>query len=311
MSQLYRTTATNSGSSGRDRQRHKQRLNINAWLFLLPFIALNVLVVLGPAAATVYYAFTDWNGLSRPHFTGLDNFRTLMHDAEFWTALQHNLFYIAFMLVVPISMALFGSFMLARVTRFRLLFRTLYFIPFVVASVVNGSIWKYLLSPEVGVSAQLDKLGIHVLDNVFFLGDTRLALPSVAFVDNWQWWGFLVVIFLAAMQDVSPSLYESARLDGASRWQEFRYITLPSIRPTLIFVVMLSIIWSFLAFDYAYVLTGGGPADSSILMSILVNRNAFQLNQAGYASAMGLVMTCFTVTVIAGFTFLRRRGLDV
>jgi raffinose/stachyose/melibiose transport system permease protein len=277
----------------------------------LPFLALNALVVLGPACATVYYAFTDWNGLSTPHFTGLDNFRTLLRDTVFLNALRHNLVYIVFMLIVPTSMALFGAFMLTRIKRFRMTFRTLYFIPFFVASVVNGAIWKYLLSPGIGIAAGLNKIGIHWLDDTYFLGDTKLSLLTVAFVDNWQWWGFLVVLFLAAMQDVSPSLYESARLDGAGRWQEFRHVTLPAIRPTVVFVVMLSIIWSFLAFDYAFVLTGGGPADSSMLMAILVNRNAFQLNQAGYASAMGLLMTGLTVSVIAIFTILRRRGWEV
>src|SRR5690606_1828204 len=180
-------------------------------------------------------------------------------------------YYAGFMLVVPIVLALGGAFLLSQVRRFRLLLRTLYFIPYIVASVVNASIWKYILAPETGLAAMLNGVGIHWLDDVYFLGDTDLALTSVAFVDTWHWWGFLVVIFLAAMQDVDSALYESARLDGANRLQEFWHVTLPAIRPTFVFVVVLTIIWSFLAFDYAYVLTRGGPADASMLVSILLN----------------------------------------
>lgn len=281
------------------------------WIFLMPLALFNVCVVLGPAVATVYYAFTDWTGLQPPNFIGLDNFARLVTDAEFHSAVLHNLFYAAFMLTVPVVMALTGAFLLTRITRFRLLFRTLYFLPYIVISVVNGAIWQYLLSPEQGVAKQLSSLGIDWLNDIYFLGDDRLALPTVVFVDHWHWWGFLVVLLLAAMQDVDPVYYESARLDGANRWQEFFHVTLPAIRPTLTFVLILTIIWSFLAYDYAYILTQGGPAGASMLVSILLNTHAFQLNEAGYASAMGLTMTAFTVAVIGVYVYLRRRGWEI
>jgi len=273
--------------------------------------AVNLLVVAGPAVATVYYSLTEWNGLSAPTFIGFANYVELVQDTRFLNAVGHNLYYAAFMLIVPITMALFGAFMLSSVRRFRLLFRTLYFVPYIVLSVVNASIWKYLLSPETGIAAGLNQVGIHWLDDVYFLGDTDLALTSVAFVDNWHWWGFLVVLFLAAMQDVDKTLYESVRLDGASRFQEFWHVTFPSIRPTFVFVVVLTIIWSFLAFDYAYVLTRGGPADASMLVSILLNANAFSYQRAGYASAMGVAMTSFTVVVLSVYTWLRKRGWEI
>jgi raffinose/stachyose/melibiose transport system permease protein len=281
------------------------------WIFLVPLAAFNVAVMLGPALANAYYAFTDWNGLSPANFVGVENFSRLAHDRDFRAAAVHNFVYAAFMLTVPVTMALLGAFLLTRITRFRLLFRTAYFIPFVIASVVNGAIWKYLLSPDIGLAVGLDSIGIGVLNDVYFLGDATLALPTVMFVDHWHWWGFLVALFLAAMQDVDPVFYESARLDGANRWHEFRYITLPSIRPTVIFVLVLTVIWSLLAFDYAFVLTQGGPAGASMLMSILLNNHAFQLNEAGYASAMGLVMTGFTIIFIGGYLYLRRRGWEI
>ena len=301
------TVAPPSAPKGGSRRRTPKK----NWLFLLPLAAVNLAVVFGPAMATLYYSLTDWTGFTPPTFIGFSNYVELAHDTRFLGAVGHNLYYAVFMLVVPIALALTGSFMLSQVTRFRLLFRTLYFVPYIVLSVVNASIWKYLLSPETGISAGLNQVGIHWLDDVYFLGSKELALTTVAFVDNWHWWGFLVVLFLAAMQDVDRSLYESARLDGANRRQEFWHVTLPGIRPTFVFIVVLTIIWSFLAFDYAYVLTRGGPADASMLVSILLNNNAFAFQRAGYASAMGVAMTSFTVVVLGAYTWLRKRGWEI
>ena len=123
----------------------------------------------------------------------------------------------------------------------------------------------------------------------------------MGFVDNWHWWGFLMVLFLAGMQNIPPDLYESARLDGASRWQEFRDVTLPGIRPTLIFMILMTTIWSFLTFDYIWILTQGGPAGASEVLAVLVFKEAFRKFNAGYASAIGLTMSLFVGCVIAIF----------
>lgn len=184
-----------------------------AWTFMVPLVTVNLLVIVGPAAASVWYAFTDWSGIGAARFVGLANFRELLEDQEFHQATWHYLLWTLFFLTVPITMGLLGAFLLSRIQRFQVLFRVAYFIPFVIASVVNGAIWQNLLDPVLGAGAQLDKLGISVLKDVNFLGNPSLALPTVAFVDNWHWWGFLVVLFLAAMGSVDRSLYEAARGD--------------------------------------------------------------------------------------------------
>jgi raffinose/stachyose/melibiose transport system permease protein len=260
-------------------------------MYMLPAMATNLLVIAGPGASSFYYAFTDWNGFTSPKFTGFANATRLAHDPDFWNAIRHNFTYLLVFLIVPIAMGLAGAFMLSRIRRGATLFRVLYFLPYLVASVVNAQIWKNILDPQAGLAAQLDKVDIHVLDNVFFFGDSRLSLYSVAFVDNWQFWGFLVVLFLAAMQGVDVNRIEAARVDGANSWQEFWHITLPGIRPTLTFAVMVIALWSLLAYDYAYALTGGGPAGSSDLVSLLVNRTAFQSLEAGYAAFIALAMS--------------------
>jgi raffinose/stachyose/melibiose transport system permease protein len=212
-----------------------------------------------------------------------------------------------FFLTVPLVMGLFGAFALSRIRRGAALFRVLFFLPYLIASVVNAAIWKNILDPQAGLAGQFDKLGIHFLDGVFFFGDPSLSLRSVMFVDNWHFWGFLVVLFLAATTSIDGARYEAARIDGANAWQEFWHVTLPGIRPTLVFALTIISLWSLLTFDYAYALTGGGPAGSSDLVSLLVNRTAFGANEAGYAAFMGLAMSALGAVFLIIIGFLRRK----
>ena len=295
-------------SLARGRRRRLSRRG--AWvglLFLAPALVLNLVVIGGPSISNLYYAFTDWSGLGPAKFNGLDNAVRLIHDQSFWNALGHNFIYMVFFLTVPITMGLFGAFALSRVRRGAAVFRVLFFIPYLIASVVNAAIWKNILDPTAGLAAALNKVGIHWLDNVYFFGDPNLSLGSVMFVDNWHFWGFLVVLFLAATTNIDGSRYEAARIDGANAWQEFWHVTLPGIRPTLVFALTIISLWSLLAFDYAYALTGGGPAGSSDLVSLLVNRTAFGANEAGYAAFMGLTMSVLGGIILIVIGLLRRK----
>lgn len=271
---------------------------ISGWLFMLPLVAINAVVVLVPSLFSIWYSLTDWTGISsRAHFIGLANYQHLFGDPEFLNGLVHNLLWTAFFLVVPMAMGLFGAFALSRVRRFRLLLRTLYFIPYIVASVVNASIWRSILAPDTGIGNLL-----HINP----LGDTNLALWSVEFVNNWAWWGFLVVVFLAAMQGVNPNLYEAAAVDGAGAFRQFFSVTLPGIRPTFAFLGLMTIIWSFLAFDYVYILTQGGPAGSTDLLSTVLYRDAFANLQGGYACAIGVVMALISAAVVTTYLVIRK-----
>lgn len=309
MTAITATTTRGAARPGRP-SRGRRRARFLGLLFLVPAVALNLLVIGGPGVASLFFAFTDWNGFGEAHFTGLANAEHLLGDEDFWNALSHNALYLVFFLTVPIIMGLVGAFMLSRIRRGAIVFRVVFFLPYLLASVVNAAIWKNIFDPADGLAAQLDKIGIHWLDDVYFLGDTSLSLPSVAFVDNWHFWGFLVVLFLAAMQSVDPSRYEAARIDGANAWQEFWNVTLPGIRPTLIFALTIISLWSLLAFDYAFALTQGGPAGSSDLVSLLVNRTAFGSNQAGYAAFMGLAISLLGGVFLVIIAILRRNEED-
>ncbi|MEJ7818954.1 MAG: sugar ABC transporter permease [Rubrobacteraceae bacterium] len=289
----------------------RRRRRMFAWLFMLPLLVVNVLVILGPSMATLYYSFTEWSGIGPAEWVGLQNYRDILADGDFYLAMWHNVLWTGLFLTVPISMGLLGAFLLSQITRFQMIFRVVYFIPYVVASVVNAALWQNILDPDRGIGASLASIGIPFLDGVSFFGSERLALPAVAFVNNWAWWGFVVLLFLTALQSVDTQLYEAAKVDGAGRWQQFMNVTLPGIRPTLVFVVLLTIINSLLVFDYVYIITRGGPAGASEVVGTLMYKEAFERFEAGYAAAMGLGLSFVSGLIVLVFIFLRRRGWEV
>jgi raffinose/stachyose/melibiose transport system permease protein len=287
------------------------RRRIVPWLFVLPILLVNIAVVFGPGASSIYYSMTEWSGVGDAKFIGLDNFRRLFfEDRSFRVAFRNNVIWLGIFLTVPIAMALIAASFLAPVKRGALFYRLSLFLPYVLPSVITASIWRNLMHPDRGLGAQLSDWGIGGFDRAF-LGDPQTVLPAIAFVDNWHWWGFLMVLFLASMQNIPSDLYEAVRLDGANRWQEFRDVTIPGIRPTLVFMILMSAIWSFLTFDYVWILTQGGPAGSSEVLASLVVKNAIQRFDAGYGSAIGLTMSVFVGIIISIFVLLRRRGWEI
>jgi raffinose/stachyose/melibiose transport system permease protein len=273
---------------------------------MLPLIVVNGLVIVVPSAEAIYYAFTDWDGYGSAKFVGLNNFRTMFTSGAFWQACFHNVLWTMFFLIVPMAMGLAGAFMLSRITRFQSVFRALYFIPYILSTVVSSIIWENLLNSNGGIGS-----AIGFLRNISFFGNQRLALGSVAFVNNWQWWGFLVVMFLAAMQGTNPTLYEAAQIDGAGNWKQFWHITLPSIRPVFMFLALMTVIWSFLVFDYIYIITQGGPNNATQVVGTLMYTEAFSDQAAGYASAMGLFLGIISIVVVIIYTRIRRRGWNI
>jgi raffinose/stachyose/melibiose transport system permease protein len=312
MAPLSKQSAAHSQPARRQQRRARFfRRRVVPWLFVLPVLLLHGIVIVGPSGAGLYYSLTKWSGIGAAEFIGLENFRRLIFDdMDFRRAFLNNLIWLAIFLTIPIAMALIAASLLAPIRRGGMLFRAILFIPYIVPSVVTASIWRNLLHPTLGIGGQLAEAGVPGLD-IAYLGNSRTALFAVAFADNWHWWGFLMVLFLAAMQNIPADLYEAARMDGANRWDEFRHITIPGIRPTLVFMLLMTAIWSFLVFDYIWILTQGGPAGSSEVLGTLLFKNAFNRFDAGYASAMGLTMSFFAGIIISIFIVLRRRGWEV
>lgn len=304
------TLTVNEAALASSRRAARFRKNILPWLFMAPLIFFNVLVILGPSFGSAYYAFTEWSGLGPAKWVGLANFQRMVTDRVYLMALGNNLRWTAIFLTVPISLALFGSALLAPIKRFQMVYRVGYFVPYIIASVVNANIWSNLLNPESGIGVWLAAHGLKFM-NVAFFGNVHTVLYSIAFVDNWHWWGFLVVLYLAAMQAIDRELYEVGILEGATRWQEWRYITFPGIRATFVFTVLMTVIWSFLVFDYVYILTQGGPAHASEVLATEVYNAAFFRFDVGYAAAVGLSMSFFAAIVVTGYLILKGRGWEI
>ena len=270
-------------------------------LFLVPTLAVNVVVILMPALLTVVLAFCSWDGISSPVFIGVGNFQKLGQDSVFWSALANNIIWTAIFLTVPIAMGLLAAAMLLVARRGRTVFQVIYFLPVVIATVITARIWQGMIySPVTGLFGLLQKTGLPVTNP---LTQPTMALFGVATVDLWHWWGFLCVIFFAALRQVPPEQIESARLEGATFWQMMRYVLLPAIRPTILLMMVMTVIWSFLVFDFVYILTQGGPAFSSEVLSTLAYRKAFYDLDVGQAAAAALVISLFGL--VATFFYIR------
>ena len=270
-----------------------------------------MVVIVGPSLVGLYYSLTEWSGYGEATFVGLTNFRTLIFDdMDFRKAFGHNLMWLAFFMTVPVLMALIVASLLATCGAARW-----YFVPPTSCRMCCPA-WLPRLSGACytarrsAYGAQLEKLGIQGAAHAF-LGDPATALPAIAFADNWHWWGFLMILFLTAMQNIPRDLYDAAKIDGADRWQEFRYVTVPGIRPTVFFMLMMTAIWAFVSFDYVWILTQGGPAGSSEMLATYLYKQAFQRFEAGYATAIGLTISLLAGIIVVIFAFLRRLGWEI
>lgn len=275
--------------------------------FLLPALLINVSIILIPALLTVAMAFVNWDGVSEPTFAGLDNFRAIFTDPVFFSALLNNLKWTAIFLTIPILMGLVAASLLLVIRRGRTFFQIVYFLPVVIATVVTARVWQGMIyNPDAGLIGLLRVFGLHLDDP---LAHPSTALFAVASVDLWHWWGFLTVIFFAAFRQVDVSQIEAARLDGARYFQLMRYILLPAIRPTIGLMMIMTVIWSFLAFDFVYILTQGGPAFSSEVLSTLSYRYAFYNFTVGPAAAVALVISVFGI--VATVFYIRAQQREV
>jgi raffinose/stachyose/melibiose transport system permease protein len=276
------------------------------WLFALPALAINVVIILIPTLLTIALAFCQWDGFSAPTFVGLANFQALYADRVFWIALGNNIKWTLVFLTVPIAIGLFAATLMLTVRRGRTLFQVIYFMPVVVATVITARVWQGMIyNPNTGVFGLLSRFGIEIADP---LANTHSALYGIAVVDLWHWWGFLAVIFLAALRQVPQEMVEAARLDGAGFFDLMRRILIPAIAPTIKLMMVMTVIWSFLVFDFVYILTQGGPAYSSEVLSTLAYRNAFFEFNIGKAAAVALVIALFGLT--ATFAYVRLQGRE-
>ncbi|MAQ82099.1 MAG: sugar-binding protein [Maritimibacter sp.] len=260
-------------------------------LYVLPTLVINAAIIAVPAMLTILLAFFEWDGISSPEFIGLENFVDLWYDRVFWTALTNNLIWTGIFLTVPVLMGLLAATMLLVARRGTTFFQVIYFLPVIIATAITARVWQGMIySPVTGIYGLIDRFGIPMTNP---LTQTHSALYGIAVVDLWHWWGFLCVIFFAALRQVPQDQIEAARIEGASFFQLMRYVLLPGIRPTITLMLIMTVIWSFLVFDFVYILTQGGPAYSSEVLSTMAYRSAFYDLAVGKAAAVSVVISLF------------------
>lgn len=287
----------------------KKKRNMIPYYFILPAFVVHVCVVTGPSLSTLVMSLFDWNGMGGAKFIGLNNFKEIFtNDPIVKMAVIHNLQWLAIFVTVPLILGFAVAILVSRVKRCQMFLRTVYFIPYVISAAVAGKIWTAYMNPYYGLNSVFDKLGLEKLADVLWLGNPKIALFSVAFVDNWHWWGFIMVLFLGALQQVDPSLYEAARVDGATRFQELIHISIPGIKQTIAFVLIMTIMWSFLTFDYVYIMTNGGPANSTEIMSTWIYKNAFSKYRAGYANALCVIQSGICIILYFVQKYISKKG---
>jgi len=275
-------------------------------LLSLPAICLSAVVVLIPAIQTVYSAFTKWNGISsKKTWIGLQNFIELSQDWVFWRAVRNNFIWTLIFLSIPVLIAMVAAVLMARYRVGFKTYQTIYLVPYLLAPTTNAVIWlNIIFSPNAGVVGYLQSLGMDITSP---LGNMGTALYGVAAVDIWHYWGYLTVVFLAALRQTPQDQLESARLDGANGWQTFRYIYFPSILPTVLMMMVFIVIYSFMTYDYIYLLTSGGPAHATEVLSTYARSLAFSAFKFGKAAAVSLVMGLFGSVAAFFYTWLSRK----
>lgn len=266
------------------------------WILLAPALLHSIIFMAVPTIIVVLLGFTDARIAGKGDFIGLDNYVKLFQDASFKQAFVNTLLYT--IVVVPIGMgvALLIAVGLNQQIRARGVFRTLFYIPVVTSAVAVSAVWLWIYNPSSGLANEV--LAFFGIARSGWLTDPNVALPALMLIGVWQGLGSKMIIYLAALQGVSQELVEAARLDGANRWQLFWNVTWPALRPVQFFVLVTSIAGSFQVFDLVYVMTQGGPANATNVLTFDIFTNAFARLHIGYASAETVIMFIFVGVMI-------------
>jgi len=272
---------------------------LEPYLYVLPTILGLILFSAGAVTVSFFMSFTQWDVISSPEWVWLDNYVNLWHSDLFWEVFGNTLYFI--LLAVPLSLVFSLALALVANTGLRgiTFFRTAYFLPVVSSMIAVALVWSWIFNPEYGLLNYLLRLLFGVRGPAW-LDSTAWALPAMVIVTVWKGLGYSMVIFLAGLQSIPQDLYHAATIDGAGVWKRFRHITLPMLSPTTFFVLVITLINSFQVFEQTYVLTKGGPANSTLTMSYYIYQNAFQFFQMGKAAALSYLLfaVIFAVTLI-------------
>ena len=260
---------------------------LTCYLFLLPWGIGFLAFVIGPVAASFVLGFMDYAIVTPPRFIGLENYIELFTDDRFSMSMGNTLYYVLVFVPLHIVVALLLALLLNQKVRGIALYRTLFYVPSIVPIVAGAILWVWILHPEWGlINSTLRIVGI---EGPLWLASLTWSKPALILMALWGS-GSAMIIVLAGLQGVPQHLYEAAEIDGANRWQRFQHVTIPMLSPTIFFILVLSVIASFQVFTTAYVMTGGGPAESTLFYMLYLYRRAFVLLDMGYAASMAWIL---------------------
>jgi len=302
-----RRTTAEVGSSAASR---RWREDLTGWAFAAPFVILFGIFLMLPIVASFVLSFTDFGlrDLRNPigtNFIGLQNYLDLFSDSTFWTSLFNTFYFVIVGVPVTLALGLLIANALNRgVQKFKTVFRVGYYLPVITSIVAIAVVWRFLLNPDYGLVNML--LGAVGIDGPSWLADPVLAMPSIIAMAVWRNLGFAMVVFLAGMQAIPASLYEAASIDGAGRWQAFRHVTIPLLRPTILFMTVITTIGYLNLFEEPFVMTGGGPLDKTLSVTMYMYQQGFEFFHSGYASAVAYVLFLIVAVIaVLQFKFLR------
>lgn len=288
----------------KEKETYLSKLYYPYW-YMSPAILIFTIFYVGSIVCGFIFSFTNWNiyNFENPRFSGLDNFLMLFTSESFYNALLHVSKFAVVTTVLKVGIALAAALLLNRKFRGRNLFRSISFLPCTLGALVVGYVFKFIFLPEGILNGALQHIGI----SPNWLGDPGIALYTVCLVESWMWIGFNVAILLAGLQSVPGELMEAARIDGANKWNGFRYITLPFIRPSLNTTITLCVIGGFNIFDIVMSMTNGGPNGATQVLTKL-SYDALKVGTLGYASCINLVQFLLIVCVITPLLKILRKG---
>lgn len=269
---------------------------VAAWIFLAPAIILLSIFILYPIAYLFYLSFTAGSFTSTgTYWVGLKNYLRLLLNPDFWQVIANTLYFTIATVIPSIVIPLGLAALLNQNIALRGILRTTYFLPSIVSLVAAGLGFRWLFQTDGPINTFFNTFAIPPIP---WLGDTFWAMPVLIILSIWKQLGFNMVVFLAGLQTIPPSRYEAAELDGANAWQQFRHITLPGLRSTLVFVTITTVIFTLRSFEQVYVMTGGGPLNSTNLLVFYIYQEAFAQFDFGYAAAAATVLLVITLVLV-------------
>lgn len=254
------------------------------WVFIFPALVGTFIFIIIPVICSFGLSFMDWDLINKAQFVGLRNYKTLLFDPLFGKILLNTFVYAFSTSILAVIIPLVLASILNSKIRGSEFFKTAYFLPFITPMIVIGVVWEWIFDPNIGVLNYLLRLHIN------WLYDPHFAMPAIIIVSVWKLIGYNMVIFLSGFSAINQSLFEASKIDGANALDTFRFVTVPLLSPTIFFVVIITCISSFQIFDLIYLMTQGGPLDSTNVLVYAIYKNAFEYFKVGQASAIAYVL---------------------